>query len=63
MKLMVKHDMVGKLPRVVSPDGVCEGSMVVKNHQVAFEIRKAWKEKTQLELVHDDLCSLNKAPL
>jgi hypothetical protein len=25
-----------------------------------FEIGKSWREKTQLELVHSDLCSMNK---
>jgi hypothetical protein len=31
--------------------------------KVAFEIGKAWREKTQLELVHSDLCTLNKPSL
>jgi hypothetical protein len=60
MKLMVKLDIVARLPRVVPLDGVCEGCVLGKHHQDAFEIRKSWREKTQLELALGDLFSLNK---
>jgi hypothetical protein len=35
--------------------------MPTKHHQVSFEIRKTWKAKTQLELVHSDMCSMKKS--
>jgi hypothetical protein len=37
--------------------------MFGKHHKAAFEIGKSWREKTQLELFHIDLCSLNKPSL
>jgi hypothetical protein len=63
MNLKVKRDMVVGLSRVSPLDGICEGC-VLGNHQMdAFEIGKAWREKNQLELFHNDLCTLNKPSL
>jgi hypothetical protein len=60
---MVKHNMVVELLMIVPLDGVCEGSMVRKHHQGASETSKAWRVKTQLELVHSDPFSLKKTLL
>lgn len=58
MKMMVKNDMVTRLPRIVPLDGLCEACVLQKNHQTIFET--SWRKNAWLELVHSDLCTLNK---
>jgi hypothetical protein len=36
---MVKHNMVIGLPKVVPPNGVCEGCMVGKHQYIAFKTK------------------------
>lgn len=55
--------MVNGLPKVVPSYGVCEGCALGKHHQDAFEIGKYWREKTQLELMYNDLCAMNQTSL
>lgn len=42
---------------------MCEGCVLGKHHWAAFEIGKAWRVNTQLELIHSDLCTLNHPSL
>jgi hypothetical protein len=55
---MVKHRIVNRLAKVVPPNGVYEGCMLGKHHQVASEIGKYQRGMTRLELVNNGLCSL-----
>ena len=55
--------MVPSLPKVFPPDGVCKGCVLGKNHKVPFDSRNAWCESNPLELVHSDLCYINKPSL
>lgn len=44
MKLMVDFKSVNGLPRA-SPDGICKGCVLEKNHQVEFEIINPHRDK------------------
>jgi len=45
--------MVFDLPKILSPDGFYD-------HQTPFDSGKVWHAQTPFELVHIDLCSINK---
>ena len=63
MNMMVTHYMVIGLPNIVPPNGFCRGCMLGKHHQEPFDSVKAWCEQERLELVHSDLCCMNKPSL
>jgi len=46
--LVVKHNMVTRLPKFFPPNGVCQGCILNNYHWDGFEIRKYWRPKTQL---------------
>lgn len=60
MKMMVTQNMVVNLPKVLPPDGVCKGCVLGKHHQAPFDSGNAWHALSLLELVHSDLCCINK---
>jgi hypothetical protein len=55
MTLMIKHDLVTIQTRFLPANGVLEGCVLGNRHQGTFETRKAWRTKTQLEHVDNDL--------
>ena len=55
--------MVVGLPKILPPDGVCRGCVLGKHHQAPFNSRNAWHASNPLELVHNDLCFINKLSL
>jgi hypothetical protein len=61
---MVKFNMVNGLPRVIPLNGVCEGCVLKKHHRATFKYTfktgKAWREMTQWEHLHSDLCPMHK---
>ena len=57
---MVTHNMVIGLPKTIPPNGVCKGCMLRKNHHAPFDSGKSWHSQDQLELVHSDICCMNK---
>ena len=58
---MVRLDMVHGFPKVVPPNGVCEGCILRKHQQENFE--KGSFRKCQREFVHNDLCTINQHSL
>ena len=63
MKMMVTQNMVTSILKNVPPNGVCRGCMLEKHHQEPFDSRKACHAQERLELVHNDLCCMNKPSL
>ena len=63
MKMMVTHNMVTGIPSIVPPNGICKECMLGKHHQEPFDLGKAWCARNRLELVHSDLCCVNKHSL
>ena len=61
--MMVTQNMVVGLPKVLPPNGVCKGCVLGKHHQAPFDSRNAWHASNLLELVHSDLCCINKPSL
>jgi hypothetical protein len=51
--------MVVGLPKVFPPEGVCKGCVLGKHHQAPFDSGQAWRAQNLLELVHNDVCSIN----
>ena len=60
---MVTQNMVYGLPKVLPFDGVFKGCVLGKHHQAPFDSRNAWHASNPLELVHSDLCCINKSSL
>lgn len=63
MKLIVKFNMVDGLPRVVLPYGICKGCLLGKHRQATIEIGKTLRSNTQLEIIHNDLRTMNQQSL
>jgi hypothetical protein len=61
--MIVTHNMVFGLPKVLPPNGVCKGCVLGKHHQAPFESRNVWRVLNLLELVHSDVCCINKTSL
>ena len=61
--MMVTQNMVVGLPKVLPPDEVCKGCVLGKHHQAPFDFGNAWHASNLLELLHNDLCYINKPPL
>ena len=57
---MVTWNMVVGLPKVLLPDGVCKSCVLGKHHQAPFDFGNAWCASNLLELIHSDLCCINK---
>ena len=55
--------MVVGLPKVLPPNGVCKGCVLTKHHQAPFDSGNAWHVSNPLDLVHSDLCNINKTSL
>ena len=60
---MVTHNTVAGLTKVLPPDGVCKVYVLGKHHQASFDFGNAWHMSNPLELVHSDLCCINKPSL
>ena len=63
MKMMVTHNMVIVHPNDIPPNGVCKGCILGKHHWAPFDLGKAWCAHDRLDLVHTDLCCMNKPSL
>jgi hypothetical protein len=63
LKMMVTQNMVVGLPKVLPPDGVCKGCVLGKHHQAPFDYGNAWPASNLFELVHSELCCINKPSL
>ena len=57
---MVTENMVSSLPKVIPLDGVCKGCVLEKHHQASFDSGNVQCASNPLELVHGDLCCVNK---
>ena len=55
--------MVAGLPNVLPPNGVCKGCVLEKHHETPFKSGNTWHALSLLELVHSDLCCINKPSL
>ena len=55
--------MVFGIPKNIPLYELCKGCVIGKNHQDPFDIDKEWRENGNLELVHSDLCYMNKPSL
>lgn len=55
--------MVVGLPKILPPDRFGRGCMLGKHHQAPFDSRIAQHAQNKLELVHSDLCYMNKTSL
>ena len=55
--------MVVDLPKILPLDGVCRGCILGKHQQAPFDFGTNWHAQKQLELVHNDLCCMNKTSL
>jgi hypothetical protein len=60
---MVTQNMVDSLPKVLPPNGVFRGCILDKRHQAPFDSGSTWCMQNQLELVHSDMCCVNKTSL
>ena len=60
LKIMVTKNMVTVLPKVLPSNGVCKYCVLGNHHQEPFESRNVWHASNPLELVHNDLCYINK---
>jgi hypothetical protein len=60
---MVTQNMVVSLPKTLPPDGVYRGCVLGKHHHAPFDLEISWHVQNQLELVHSDLCCMNKPSL
>ena len=56
LKLLKQKNMVYGLPNIENIDHVCEGCIYGKQHRANFPIKKSWRAKAPLELVHADIC-------
>ena len=63
IKLMVTQNMVDGLPKVLTLNRVFKGFDLSKHHQAPFNYGNAWQVSNPLELVHGDLCCINKPSL
>lgn len=55
--------MMNGLHSISLENHICEGRIYGKQHILSFPIGQAWRENTQLELIHVDLCEPMKTPL
>lgn len=53
------QNMVVGLSRVFPPEGICKGCILGKHHHAPFDSRQAWRAQNLLELVHNDVYSIN----
>ena len=60
---MLTHNMVVGLQKVLPPNGVCKGCVLGKHHQEHFDSMNSWCVLNLLELVHGDVCCINKSSL
>ena len=61
--MFVTTNMVTGVPNIVPPDGVCRVCILGKHNHEPFDSWKTWHAHNQLELVHNDLCCMNKPSL
>ena len=52
--------MVVGLPKVLPSNVFCKGYVLGKHHRAPFDSRKAWCAKEPQNLVHSDICRINK---
>ena len=50
------------LPSISFENQVCEGRIFEKQHRMSFPLGPAWRAKTPLELIHENLCGPMKTP-
>ena len=60
MKMMVTHNMVIVLQNIILPDGFCKVFIIGKHRQTPFDLGKSWNAQERLDIVHNDLCCMEK---
>ncbi|KAL4384578.1 hypothetical protein GQ457_15G010370 [Hibiscus cannabinus] len=55
LKLLSKAKMVNRLPEINPPNQLCEACIKGKQHRQSFEVRKSWRARRPLEIVHTDI--------
>ena len=56
LKLLHINNMVKGYPLIDIPERVCEGYIFGKQHRETIPIRKSYRVRTPLEIVHSDIC-------
>lgn len=56
LKLLQQKRMVEGLPPIQGPDNTCESCILAKKHRDNFPKGVSYRAKTQLEIVHIELC-------
>lgn len=55
--------MVRGLIKIPALEGVCECCVLGKHHRSSFPLRKAWRVRDTLKLIHNDICGSMHHPL
>ena len=61
--MMVTWNTVAGVPKVIPPNGVCKICVLGKHHEAPLNVGNAWCVSNLFELVHSDLCCINKHSL
>lgn len=56
LRTLQQRNMVVALPQIDVTTEVFQNCVVAKKHCESFMIRKAWRAKELLQLIHSDLC-------
>ncbi|XP_015159025.1 uncharacterized protein, partial [Solanum tuberosum] len=56
LKFLKQKELVLGLPKLESPNAVCEDCVVSKQHREPFSASKSWRVNKVLELIHSDIC-------
>ncbi|XXG89956.1 hypothetical protein AAC387_Pa12g1836 [Persea americana] len=62
LKLLSTANMVHGLPMIEKPKHVCEACTLGKQQRNSFPVRKSWRAKAPLQLVHTDICGPLETP-
>ena len=58
LNYLSRKELVFGLPIVNVPNGVCKTCEIGKKHKDSFPIRKSWRARKLLKIVHSNLCSV-----
>ena len=56
IKLLHMKNMVKGFPLVIKPERVYEGDIFGKHHRDTFPIKKSYRARKPIEIVHSDIC-------
>ena len=56
LKLLHIKNMVKGLPLIDRLERVCEGCIFGKQHKETFPVRKSYRARTSVDIVHSDIC-------